>query len=316
MNKSSRIFLAGHRGTVGSAIYRNLIAKGYTNILVRSSAELDLRSQSDVNDFFKKEQPEYVIDSAARVGGILANNNYPYQFISDNLMIQQNLMDASLKFGVEKFIFLGSSCVYPKHAPIPIKEEYLLTSALEPTNEWYAIAKIAGVKTCQAIRRQYGKQFITLMPTNAYGREDNFDLLTSHVLPAMIRKFHDAKVNNHETVVLWGTGTPMREFIFVDDLADGIVFAFENNLQEDIYNIGSGKDVTIKDLALLIQRIVGHQGEIFWDASKPDGTPRKLMDVSKLAKEGWSSTCELEEGIKITYDWFCQNLDRYKQVKL
>jgi GDP-L-fucose synthase len=314
MDKSSRIFLAGHRGTVGSAIYRNLKAKGYTNILVRSSAELDLRNQSDINDFFKKEQPEYVIDSAARVGGILANNNYPYQFISDNLMIQQNLMDASLKFGVEKFIFLGSSCVYPKHAPMPIKEEYLLTSSLEPTNEWYAIAKIAGVKTCQAIRRQYGKQFITLMPTNTYGREDNFDLLTSHVLPAMIRKFHDAKVNNNETVVLWGTGTPMREFIFVDDLADGIVFAFENNLQEDIYNIGTGKDLTIKDLAQLIQHVVGHKGEIFWDSSKPDGTPRKLMDVSRLANEGWKAKVELEEGIKITYDWFLENQFNYKTV--
>jgi GDP-L-fucose synthase len=314
MDKSSRIFLAGHRGTVGSAIYRNLKAKGYTNILVRSSAELDLRNQSDINDFFKKEQPEYVIDSAARVGGILANNNYPYQFISDNLMIQQNLMDASLKFGVEKFIFLGSSCVYPKHAPMPIKEEYLLTSSLEPTNEWYAIAKIAGVKTCQAIRRQYGKQFITLMPTNTYGREDNFDLLTSHVLPAMIRKFHDAKVNNNETVVLWGTGTPMREFIFVDDLADGIVFAFENNLQEDIYNIGTGKDLIIKDLAQLIQHVVGHKGEIFWDSSKPDGTPRKLMDVSRLANEGWKAKVELEEGIKITYDWFLENQFNYKTV--
>jgi GDP-L-fucose synthase len=225
-------------------------------------------------------------------------------------------MDASLNFDVKKFIFLGSSCVYPKHAPIPIKEEYLLTSSLETTNEWYAIAKIAGVKTCQAIRRQYGKQFITLMPTNAYGREDNFDLLTSHVLPAMIRKFHDAKTNNHETVVLWGSGTPMREFIFVDDLADGIVFAFENDLQEDIYNIGTGKDLTIKDLALLIQSIVGHQGEIFWDSSKPDGTPRKLMDVSRLANEGWKAKVELEEGIKITYDWFCENIERYKQVKI
>lgn len=316
MQKSSRIFLAGHKGTVGSAIYRNLISKGYTNVIVRKSSELDLRKQAEVNDFFNQERPEYVIDSAARVGGILANNNYPYQFISDNLFIQQNLMDASLKHDVQKFIFLGSSCVYPKHAPIPIKEEYLLTSSLEPTNEWYAIAKIAGVKTCQAIRRQYGKQFITLMPTNAYGREDNFDLLTSHVLPAMIRKFHDAKTNNHETVVLWGSGTPMREFIFVDDLADGIVFAFENNLQEDIYNIGTGKDLTIKDLAILIQRIVGHQGEIFWDSSKPDGTPRKLMDVSRLANEGWKAKVELEEGIKITYDWFCENIERYKQVKI
>ena len=316
MDKSSKIFLAGHRGTVGSAIYRNLIQKGYNNIIVKSSKELDLRNQNDVHEFFNKERPRFVIDSAARVGGILANNNYPYQFISDNLFIQLNLMDASLKFEVEKFIFLGSSCVYPKYSPIPIKEEYLLTSALEPTNEWYAIAKIAGVKTCQAIHRQFNRKFLTLMPTNTYGREDNFDLVTSHVLPAMIRKFHDAKMNNHQDVVLWGSGTPMREFIFVDDLADAIVFAFENDLKEDIYNVGTGTDITIKDLALLIQRIVGHQGQIIWDTTKPDGTHRKLMDVSKLAQEGWTASCKLEDGIKITYDWFCENSEKYKQVKI
>ena len=316
MDKSSKIYIAGHNGTVGSAICRNLIQRGYHNLIVRSSGELDLRNQQNVMEFFKNERPRFVIDSAARVGGILANNNYPYQFINDNLSIQLNLMDASLKYDVEKFIFLGSSCVYPKNSPIPIKEEYLLTSSLEPTNEWYAIAKIAGVKTCQAINKQFNKKFLTLMPTNTYGREDNFDLITSHVLPAMIRKFHDAKINNNEDVVLWGSGTPMREFIFVDDLADAVVFAFENDLKYDMYNVGTGTDLTIKELALLIQRIVGHQGQVIWDKSKPDGTLRKLMDVSRLAAEGWKAQSKLEEGIRITYDWFCENEGKYKQVKI
>lgn len=316
MNKSSKIFIAGHKGTVGSAVLRSLQQKGYCNLITASSSELDLRVQQDVNAFFLKEQPLFVIDAAARVGGILANNTYPYQFISENLMIQTNIIDASLKNGVEKFIFLGSSCVYPKFAPLPLKEESLLSSSLEPTNEWYAVAKIAGVKTCEAIKKQFNKNFFSMMPTNVYGPNDNFDLMTSHVLPAMIRKFHDAKQNNCQAVELWGTGTPMREFIFVDDLADAIVFGFENNLHEDIYNVGTGIDVTIKDLALLIQKIVGFKGEIAWDTSKPDGTPRKLMDISRISNAGWNAKYSLEEGIQITYNWFKQNIETYKQVKL
>jgi GDP-L-fucose synthase len=315
MHKNSKIYIAGHRGMVGSAIWRALKAKGYTNLIGKNSSELDLRNQQAVNEFFKKEQPVVVIDSAARVGGILANSQYPFNFLMENLQIQNNLIDAALHNDANKFIFLGSSCIYPKHAPQPLKEEYLLTDRLEPTNEWYAIAKIAGVKACEAIRKQYGRDFVSLMPTNLYGPNDNFDLKTSHVLPAMIRKFHEAKKNN-EAVELWGTGNPMREFLHVDDLAEAVTFALEHTLEENLYNIGTGKDLTIKELAELIQKIVDHSGEILWDDSKPDGTPRKLMNVDKMRKQGWEAKIKLEEGIRETYHWFLDNQDKFKEVKM
>ena len=310
--KTAKIYIAGHRGMVGSAVWRALENKGYENLLGKTSAELDLRSQQAVNDFYKKEQPEVVIDAAAKVGGILANNDFPYQFLMENMQIQNNLIDGAYKTGVEKFIFLGSSCIYPKFASQPLKEEYLLTDSLEPTNEWYAIAKITGVKSCQAIRKQYNKDYVSLMPTNLYGYFDNFDLKSSHVLPAMLRKFHEAKINNHSDINLWGSGTPMREFLFVDDMAEAVVYALENKLPEYLYNVGSGQDITIKELAETIQKITGHQGNIIWDASKPDGTPRKLMDVSKMKELGWEYSTELEDGIKKTYQWFLENTDTIK----
>ena len=316
MNKSTKIYIAGHRGMVGSAVWRALESKGYSNLIGKTSAELDLRNQQAVTNFYKKEQPEVVIDAAAKVGGILANNDFPYQFLMENMQIQNNLIDSAHKSGVEKFIFLGSSCIYPKFAPQPLKEEYLLTDSLEPTNEWYAIAKITGVKACQAIRKQFNKDYVSLMPTNLYGSFDNFDLKSSHVLPAMLRKFHEAKINNHSDVNLWGSGTPMREFLFVDDMAEAVVYALENKLPEYLYNIGSGKDITIKELADTIQRVTGHQGNIIWDASKPDGTPRKLMDVSKMKELGWEYSTELEDGIKKTYQWFLENTDTIKINKL
>jgi GDP-L-fucose synthase len=293
-----------------------LSANGYTNLLGASSSELDLRNQQAVTDFIAIENPEIIIDAAARVGGILANNNYPYQFIMENMQIQNNLIDSALQSGVEKFIFLGSSCIYPKLAPQPLKEEYLLTDTLESTNEWYAIAKITGVKACEAIRKQFGKDYVSLMPTNLYGTHDNFDLNTSHVLPAMMRKFHEAKENNHAPVTLWGSGTPMREFLFVDDMAQAVVFALENRLPDYLYNVGTGEDLTIKQLAETIQNITGHQGKIIWDATKPDGTPRKLMDITKMHNLGWKHQINLEEGIQKTYDWFLENIDRFKQVKM
>jgi GDP-L-fucose synthase len=314
MNLDSKIYIAGHRGMVGSAIWRTLTTKGYTNLIGVSSAELDLRHQQAVRDFISAAKPDVVIDAAARVGGILANNNYPYQFIMENLQIQNNLIDSALQGGIEKFIFLGSSCIYPRLAPQPLKEDYLLTGDLEPTNEWYAIAKITGVKACQAIRKQFGKDYVSLMPTNLYGTYDNFDLNTSHVLPAMMRKFHEAKVNNHAPVILWGSGTPLREFLFVDDMAEAVVFALENKLPDYLYNIGTGIDLTIKELAETIQKIIGHQGEIVWDATKPDGTPRKLMDISKMHELGWKHKIDLEEGIQMTYDWFVENVENVKKV--
>ena len=316
MNLSSKIYIAGHNGMVGKAIWNALSAKGYTNLIGKSSKELDLRDQQAVKDFFETTQPDIVIDAAARVGGILANNNFPYNFLMENLQIQNNLIDFSFNYNVKKFIFLGSSCIYPKLAPQPLQEESLLTSSLEPTNEWYAIAKITGVKACEALKKQFGKDFISLMPTNLYGTHDNFDLETSHVMPAMIRKFHEAKVAGNTPVELWGTGTPMREFLHVQDLADAVVFSIENQLNESLYNIGSGTDITIKDLALIIQEITGHTGEIIWNTSKPDGTPRKLMDVSKIKQEGWESKIELKEGIKNTYNWFLQNIESYKKIQL
>lgn len=316
MNKVSKIYIAGHKGMVGSAIWRTLTAKGYTNLLGVSSSELDLRNQQAVADFIATEKPDIIIDAAARVGGILANNDYPYQFIMENMQIQNNLIDSALQCDVEKFIFLGSSCIYPKLAPQPLKEEYLLTGILEPTNEWYAIAKITGVKACEAIRKQFGKDYLSLMPTNLYGTHDNFDLNTSHVLPAMMRKFHEAKENNHAPVTLWGSGTPMREFLFVDDMAAAVVFALENKLPDYLYNVGTGEDLTIKQLAETIQKITGHQGAIIWDNSKPDGTPRKLMDITKMHELGWKHQVQLEEGIQKTYQWFLDNIDRFKEVKM
>ena len=282
MNKKKKIYIAGHKGMVGSAVWRALDNNGYTNLIGLSRSELNLRNQQAVLEFYKEEKPEIVIDAAAKVGGILANNDYPYDFLMQNMQIQNNLIDGAFNSGVEKFIFLGSSCIYPKLASQPLKEEYLLTDSLEPTNEWYAIAKISGVKACQAIRNQYGKNYVSLMPTNLYGYFDNFDLKSSHVLPAMLRKFHEAKVNGNSAVELWGSGSPMREFLFVDDMAEAVVFALENELPEFLYNIGSGKDITIKELAETIQGVVGYKGNILWDKSKPDGTPRKLMDVSKM----------------------------------
>lgn len=316
MEKNTRIYIAGHRGMVGSAVWRNLESKGFTNLIGRTSSELDLRNQQEVAHFFETEKPQVVIDAAARVGGILANNDYPYQFIMENMQIQNNLIDHALKQDISKFIFLGSSCIYPKLAPQPLKEDYLLTDTLEPTNEWYAIAKITGVKACQAIRKQFGKDFVSLMPTNLYGINDNFDLKTSHVLPAMIRKFHDAKESGAASVELWGSGTPMREFLFVDDLAEAVYFALENTLPEYLYNVGTGTDLTIRELAEQIRTTVGFEGEILWDATKPDGTPRKLMDSSKMHHLGWSPKVSLEEGIQQTYHWFLQNKDSFKQVKL
>lgn len=315
-NKEAKIYIAGHNGMVGSAIWRQLETQGYTNLIGKSSKELDLRDQNAVNDFFEIEKPSVVIDAAARVGGILANNTYPYQFLMENMQIQNNLIQASLKTEVNKFIFLGSSCIYPKLAPQPLKEEYLLTGSLEPTNDAYALAKITGIKACEAIRKQFGKDYVSLMPTNLYGTHDNFDLKTSHVLPAMIRKFHDAKMNNNATVTLWGSGTPLREFLFVDDMAASVIFALENVLPEYLYNVGTGTDLTIKELAETIQKIVGHEGTVEWDATKPDGTPRKLMDISKMHDLGWKHQVELEEGIQRTYDWFFENQENFKEVKI
>ena len=315
MSKNKKIYIAGHNGMVGSAIWRTLIAKGYTNLIGVSSKDLDLKNQKDVTDFITKEQPQVIIDAAAKVGGILANNNFPYQFLMENMQIQNNLLDSAHKLGVEKFLFLGSSCIYPKMAPQPLKEEYLLTDSLEPTNEWYALAKITGVKTCQAIRNQFGKDYVSLMPTNLYGTHDNFDLNSSHVLPAMMRKFHEAKENNNAPVTLWGSGTPMREFLFVDDMAAAVVLALESKLPDYLYNVGTGEDITIHDLATTIQKIVGHQGEIIWDATKPDGTPRKLMDISKMHDLGWKHQVNLEDGIAKTYNWFLENIESFKELK-
>ncbi len=316
MQKNSKIYVAGHRGMVGSAVCRALTTAGFTNITGKTSEALDLKNQQAVIQFFEEEEPEVVIDAAARVGGILANNNFPYPFLMENLQIQNNLIDAAHKNDVKKFIFLGSSCIYPKLAPQPIKEEHLLTGPLEPTNEWYAIAKITGVKACEAIRKQFRKDFLSLMPTNLYGPFDNFDLQTSHVLPAMIRKFHEAKENGHADVTLWGTGKPMREFLHVDDIAEAVVFAVENTLPEHLYNVGTGTDVSIKQLAESIQNAIGHEGKIVWDTSKPDGTPRKLMDSTKLNKLGWKHSIELPQGIAKTYDWFLKNHSHLKEVKL
>lgn len=304
MELSSKIFIAGHRGMVGSAILRKLQASGYFNFILRTSAELDLRNQQQVNDFFEKGKPEYVFLAAAKVGGILANNMYRADFIYENMMIQNNVIHASYVNDVKKLLFLGSSCIYPKMAPQPLKEEYLLTGLLEDTNEPYAIAKIAGIKTCDAYRSQYGCHFISVMPTNLYGPNDNYDLQNSHVLPALIRKFHEAKINHQPSVTMWGTGKPKREFLHADDLADACYFLMQHYDDKGLVNIGTGEDLEIGELAKIIREIVGFEGEIVLDTSKPDGTPRKLMDVSKLHSLGWKHKIDLKEGLKRVYEEF------------
>jgi GDP-L-fucose synthase len=307
MNKDDLIFVAGHRGMVGSATVRELKRQGFDNLVFRSRDEVDLLDFKQVDNFFSTEKPRYVIDAAAKVGGILANDTYPADFIRDNLRIQTNLIEAAHKHGTEKFVFLGSSCIYPKLAPQPMREEYLLTGPLEPTNEWYAIAKIAGIKMCQAYRKQHGFNAICLMPTNLYGPGDNFDLKTSHVLPALIRKVHEANVAGSESVTIWGTGKPRREFLHVDDLADAIVFLAENYNSKEIINVGAGEDIAIEDLAVLISNIVGFEGALTFDTDMPDGTPRKLLDVTRLQNLGWTPRITLNDGIAETYAWFLEN---------
>lgn len=301
---------------VGSAITRVLIKEGYDNLILKSSSELDLRDQAAVRSFVSSVKPEVIIDAAARVGGIWANDQYPWQFLYENLEIQNNLIASAHKFDVRKFIFLGSSCIYPRDAEQPLKEKDLLTGSLEPTNQWYAVAKIAGVKMIEALRLQYERDYVSLMPTNLYGPNDNFDLETAHVLPAMIRKFHEAAVEGDKPVTLWGSGNPMREFLHVNDVAEAILFVLNNELKYSLYNVGTGKDISIENLALLVQNIVGHDGEIRWDASKPDGNPRKLLDISRLNREGWSYNIELEKGIQNTYDWFKEHYDEIKELKV
>lgn len=307
MKKDSKIYVAGHRGLVGSAILRKLKEQGYTNLVYKTSNELDLRDLKQVEEFFQIEKIEYVFLAAAKVGGIVANNQYPADFIRDNLMIQTNIIDLAYRSGVKKLLFLGSTCIYPKKAPQPLKEEYLLTGELEPTNDAYAIAKIAGIKMCESYNRQYGTKFISVMPTNLYGPNDNFDLHTSHVLPALIRKFHEAKENSAGFVEVWGTGTPLREFLYSDDLADACVYLMNNYEGNEIVNIGVGEDLSIKELAEKVKATVGFTGEIRFDTSKPDGTPRKLVDVSRLNSLGWKATTSLDEGLKKAYDWFLQS---------
>ena len=307
MKKDSKIYIAGHRGLVGSAIVRRLEETGYTNLVYRTSKELDLRDKNAVDSFFAEEKPEFVFLAAAKVGGIIANNVYPADFIRDNLLIQTNIIDAAYRNNVTKLLFLGSTCIYPKMAPQPLKEEYLLTGVLEPTNEPYAIAKIAGIKMCESYNRQYGTQYISVMPTNLYGENDNFDLHTSHVLPALIRKFHEAKESNKPFVEVWGTGTPKREFLYSDDLADACLYLMNTYSGNEIVNIGVGEDIAIKDLAEKVKATVEYTGEIQFDTTKPDGTPRKLVDVTRLNSLGWKATTSLDEGLKKAYQWFLDN---------
>ena len=307
MDKKSKIYVAGHRGLVGSAIVRILQQEGFTNLVMATSKELDLREQAAVREFFAAERPDYVFLAAARVGGILANNSYPADFIYQNLMIEANVIESARLSGVHKLLCLGSTCIYPKMAPQPLKEEYLLTGPLEPTNEWYAVAKIAGIKLCQAYQRQYGSKFISAMPTNLYGPEDNFDLESSHVMPALIRKFHEARVANAPTVTVWGSGRPLREFLHVDDCASACLFLMQNYEGEDIVNIGVGEDITIARLAEIVGEVVGYEGEIVYDSSKPDGTPRKLVDVTRINGLGWCASIGLEDGVRSTYQWYLEN---------
>jgi GDP-L-fucose synthase len=308
IGQDSKIYVAGHRGLVGAAVVRSLGAQGYRNQVVRTHRELDLTDQAAVSAFFERERPNAVIMAAARVGGIHANNTRPAEFIRDNLLMQDNVIDAAYQSGVEKFVFLGSSCIYPKMAPQPIKEDYLLTGALEPTNEWYAIAKIAGLKMCQAYRRQYGFNAISLMPTNLYGPGDNFDLQNSHVLPALIRRFHEAKLRGDGTMSIWGTGTPRREFLHVEDMADAVVYLLKTYNEEAIVNIGWGEDVTIRELAETVAAVAGFQGELVFDTTKPDGTPRKLLDTTRLTSLGWKPKIKLRAGIEGVYEWFKQHV--------
>ena len=301
LSKKSRIYIAGHKGMVGSACWRELESKGYNNLIGYNSSEVDLRNYKEVFDLISRERPKVIIDAAARVGGIMANSSYPYKFLMDNLLIQNNLIKSAHELNVPKFIFLGSSCIYPKLASQPLKEQYLLTDSLEPTNQWYALAKITGVKLIEALRTQYNRDYVSLMPTNLYGPGDNYDLKTSHVLPALIRKFHEANMNNQKKIVLWGSGKPLREFLHVDDLAKAVLFSLENNLDEAFYNIGSAIEISIKELAHLVQDIVGYKGLINWDESKPDGTPRKLLDSTKMKNFGWSHEINLRDGIAKTY---------------
>ncbi|EOR28259.1 GDP-fucose synthetase [Clostridium sartagoforme AAU1] len=307
MNKDSKIYVAGHRGLVGSAIVRSLQSKGFTNIIFRTHKELDLTNQNEVRKFFEEEKPEYVFLAAAKVGGINANNIYPAEFIYENLMIQNNVIKAAHDFKIKKLLFLGSTCIYPKMAPQPIKEEYLLTGLLEETNEAYAVAKIAGLEMCKFFKRQYGDNFISCMPTNLYGPNDNFDLKNSHVLPALIRKFHEAKVNNSKVVEVWGTGTPLREFLYVDDMADACVFLMENYNGEQHINIGTGEEVSIRQLAETIKKVIGFEGDLVFNTEMPDGTPRKLTTVDKLNRLGWKHKVSLNSGIKLAYDWFLKS---------
>lgn len=309
MDTQSKIYVAGSRGLVGSALVRTLQAQGYNNLVLRSSQELDLRNQASVEAFFALEKPEYVFLGAARVGGIQANNTYRAEFLYDNLMIEANIIHSAYRHGVQKLLFLGSSCIYPKLCPQPMKEDYLLTGALEQTNEPYAIAKIAGLKLCENYCRQYGVSFISAMPTNLYGINDNFDLANSHVLPALMRKFHEAKVDGDPTVTVWGTGTPLREFLYVDDLADALVFLMNTYNAIDFVNVGTGQEVSIKELALTLKAVVGYEGELVFDSTKPDGTPRKLLDVSRLTAAGWQAKTDLKMGIEKTYSWFLQSYD-------
>lgn len=304
---SSKIYIAGHCGMLGSSLWRTLKAAGYENLIGKSSKELDLRDQHAVSGFFKTEKPTVVINAAAKVGGILANQTQPFAFLMDNLQIQNNLIEAAHNNNVEKFIFIGSSCIYPKFAPQPLKESYLLTGSLEPTNEAYAIAKIAGIKACQAIRQQFAKDFVTLMPSNLYGPNDQFNLQTAHVLPALIRKFHEAKLNQNSSVTLWGNGTALREFTHVDDFSKAVLLVLERTLEEAVYNVGSGEEISIHELATLIQKTLGHTGEITWDHSMPDGTPKKLLDSEKFKQLGWKATIGLSDGIANTYNWFLNN---------
>jgi GDP-L-fucose synthase len=313
MNKNDKIYIAGHNGLVGSAILRLLHKEGYNNLVLRSHEDLDLTNQAAVMEFFRLEKPEYIFLAAAKVGGIYANSRYPADFIRDNILIQANIIDSAYKNNAKKLQFLGSSCIYPKFAPQPMKEEYLLTGELEPTNEWYAIAKISGIKMCQAYRKQYNFNTIALMPTNLYGPGDNFDLEGSHVLPALIRKFHEAKMKNLPKVVIWGTGTPRREFLFVDDLAEAAFFLMEKYDEGEIINVGTGKDISIKEIGLLIKEIIGYQGEIVFDTSMPDGTPRKLLDISKISDLGFLPKTSLRKGIETTYKWFLEN--QYSSLK-
>jgi len=313
MRPESKIFVAGHKGLVGSAIVRGLQAQGFTNLLMRDRKDVDLEDAASVEAFFAAEKPEFVFMAAAKVGGILANDTYPVDFLRKNLLIQANVIESAYRNGCRKFEFLGSSCIYPKFAPQPMKEEHLLTGSLEPTNEWYAIAKIAGIKLCQAYRKQYGFNAISLMPTNMYGPGDNFELNGSHVLPALIRKFHEAKLSGAKDVVMWGTGTPRREFLHVDDLAKACIHLMQSYSDAEIVNVGSGTDVTIRELAEMVRGVVGFEGAIVLDTTKPDGTPRKLMDVSKLQKAGWKATIELRQGIETTYQWFLENQASFRK---